>query len=468
MPANLTQRAQVRPMRAAPNGPSTPVSEKPRVESGTPVVSRLGARRWLGAVTQVATNRGLASIANQSLVSATNFLTTVIIGRAAGQENLGAFTLAFSVTLLMLSLQDSLICQPYMVRHRRYHGQSLRRLAGSTVVQAAILATVLFLLTLLGALVVALRDSSTSAKLPLALSLAVPFVLLRELARRMSFAHLLMRRAIAVDSIVMSLQLGLLLVLWRVGSLSAASAYMAIAVACASAGMFWLASFRHHVSPPGHRLLADVRRGWTFGRWVLGSQLLTVLSTYLVYWMVAGKLGASASGILTACSAIILLSNPIVFGTCNYLLPRLAAALVEEGHAGMWRVARQATLFLASVMSVFSLVAFAFGDAFLQLVYGAEFAGNATVSGIYGLAILAQVVGSAPDYMLWVKQRPAFSFWSGLLGLGVLAVIAAWLMPIWGLAGAVTAMAIGSALMSAARWLAAWRFVPPQPERSLP
>jgi len=468
MPANLTERTDVLASRAAHRGATAPELEPPNFATGISLVSRVAALRWLSALVRIAGNRGVASIANQSLVSATNFFTTVIIGRAAGQENLGAFTLAFSVTLVMLALQDSLICQPYMVRHRHCRGASRRRFAGSTLVQAAFLAAVLLVLTVSGAAVVALRDSGSMAKLPLALSLAVPFMLLRELARRMSFAHLLINQALAIDSIVMTVQLGLLLVLWRIGFLSAATAYVVIAVACGMAGMFWLWSFRFHVGLPGQRLLADIRRGWNFGRWVLGSQVLTVLSTYLVYWMVAGELGTNASGILTACSAIILLSNPIVFGTCNYLVPRLAAALAEEGNAGMLRVALWATLFLASVMSVLSVVAFVFGEAFLHLVYGSAFAGNATVSGLYGLAMLAQVVGSAPDYMLWVKQRPVFSFWSALLGVCCLVAMALLLMPMWGLAGAVTAMAIANAMASAARWMAAWHLVHAPTRRSRP
>jgi len=134
----------------------------------------------------------------------------------------------------------------------------------------------------------------------------------------------------------------------------------------------------------------------------------------------------------------------------------------------MLRVALWATLFLASVMSVLSVVAFVFGEAFLHLVYGSAFAGNATVSGLYGLAMLAQVVGSAPDYMLWVKQRPVFSFWSALLGVCCLVAMALLLMPMWGLAGAVTAMAIANAMASAARWMAAWHLVHAPTRRSRP
>ena len=354
---------------------------------------------------QLVRSKSLASIADQVLVSATNFLTTVIIGRAAGQDALGAYSLAFTVMLVVLCLQETLICVPYTIEHRQFKGSMRRQFAGSAFVQAALLAAAVTLVLAVGGLVANQLSSLLPLGLALAIAIAAPCVQLRDFARRMSFAHLVVSGAIAIDGVVLILQLGLLLVLWRLGWLSAASAYLAIAVVCAVAGIIWLRTYRRDFLPPGNRLAADMRRNWSLGRWILGSQVVSILSAYLIYWLVAGSLGKGASGVLFACSAIILLSNPITLGTYTYLTPRLAEAFALEGNRGVLRVALQTALFLAAVMTAFCLAAFAFGNVFLTVVYGKAYSGYAAVTGVYGLALLANAVGIAPEHALRVTRR---------------------------------------------------------------
>jgi O-antigen/teichoic acid export membrane protein len=423
------------------------------IQAQTSIASDIGTEERLRFLAQVIRNKGLGAIVDQTLVSATNFLTTVIIGRAAGQDELGAYTLAFSMTLVLVCLQESLICLPYTIRHRRYEVIPRREFAGSTLLQAALLAVVLVLLMAIGALLTG-AGNLIPMHLSIVLTFASPFILLRDFARRISFAHLDISRTIIVDSAVFVLQLGTLLALWRVGWLSATVAYVVIAAACAVGGTLWLWSFREHFLPGSKRLVQDFRNGWSLGGWVLSSQIVSILTTYLIYWLVAGHLGTVASGVLTACSAIILLTNPVTLGTYAYLTPRLSSALAGGGRRGVLVVALQTSAFLGTVMGAICLAAFVFGDLFLNLVYGAEFAGYANVSGLYGLFAVAQAVGAAPEHALWVTHRPQISFWTGLLGLACTVALAVWWMPMWGLTGAVSAMAIGSGLTAAMRWVA--------------
>jgi O-antigen/teichoic acid export membrane protein len=417
------------------------------------IVSDIRAGDRLRLLAQVVRHRGLGAIIDQTLVSATNFLTTVIIGRAAGQDALGSYTLAFSITLVLLCLQESLICLPYTVRHRRYELIPRREFAGSTLMQAALLAVVLVLVLTIGSWAAG-AGNLISLRLSIVVAIASPVVLLRDFARRMSFAHLEVNRAIVVDCAVLVLQLAALLVFWQFGWLAATSAYVAIAVACSVAGAMWLWSFRENFLPGNRRLLQDFREGWALGGWVLASQIVSILSTYVMYWLVAGHLGTVASGVLTACSAIILVTNPVTLGTYAYLTPRLSSALAGGGTRGVLRVAVQTTVFLGTVMGAICCAAFVLGNPFLRLIYGAEFTGYGVVSGLYGLFALAQAVGAAPEHALWVTHRPQISFWTGLLGLACTIALAVWWMPLWGLVGAVSAMAFGSALTATLRWVA--------------
>lgn len=422
---------------------------------------RSDVSRLLRAAIGVVRNKGVTSIADQVIVSATNFLTTVIIGRAAGQDALGAYSLAFSVMLILLCLQESLVCLPYVIQHRKLEGDDRRRFAGSVGVQATALCAIMLVVLSVATLVLFRTSAGNAPWLATAFMVAVPFTLLRDFARRMAFAHLVVRNAVVVDTVVLIVQIGGLLVLRQFGWLNASTGYLAIALACALAGLGWLWSARKEFGQPRGRLKSDIRHGWSIGGWVLGSQVVSILSSYLVYWIVVYKLGEDSAGVLAACSAIILLSNPIILGTHTYLVPRLAEALATEGDRGVDRVCIQITLFLVAVMSLFSVAAFAFGNLFLGIAYGATYVGNAVVSGLYGISALAQAAGAAPDHALWVKQRPAVSFWTGVAGVGLMTLLALAAIPAWGLLGAVSAMAVGNAVTAGLRWIAYRRVMRP-------
>jgi O-antigen/teichoic acid export membrane protein len=395
------------------------------------------------------------------VVSVTNFLTTVIVGRAAGQDALGAYALAFSVMLLFLCMQQSLVCLPYTIKVCHLKPDERRGLTGSALLQAIFLSAILSLVMAIGIGATAFSSSSAITTLLVALAVAMPFALLRDFARRISFAQFNMPIALAIDGSVFALQIWLLVILWRSSLLTATTTYLAIAIACATAGLFWVWHRRREFSLSWRVALSDIRWSWPLGGWVLGSQIVTVANSYLIFWLAAAKLGMLASGTLAACNVIIQLSNPILLGTYNILSPRLAVANAQEGSQGVARVARQTTVFLAVVMALFCVVAFIFGDFVVRILYGNTYAiaEVGIISGLMGLAELASAIGGAPDQVLWVRHRPSLSFWTGLTGLGCMVIAANWLIPAWGLIGVVSALVMGNSVASALRWFAFNRLI---------
>ena len=54
--------------------------------------------------THAAAGRGLLLVADQGVASATNFLTTIMIGRACLPEELGLYSLAFSLSIVLMTV----------------------------------------------------------------------------------------------------------------------------------------------------------------------------------------------------------------------------------------------------------------------------------------------------------------------------------------------------------------------------
>ena len=73
--------------------------------------SRLG--RLLRTLLGTRARQGALTLADQAVVSGTNFLTTVILGRACLQHELGLYAMGFSLVVVLMGISRALIWMPY-------------------------------------------------------------------------------------------------------------------------------------------------------------------------------------------------------------------------------------------------------------------------------------------------------------------------------------------------------------------
>ena len=83
-----------------------------RVSSGLSAASRNGWLKALGLVSGVE----VFAFADQAVVSATSFFTTVMVGRYSNPAELGAYAIGISVLAAMYTIQGSLISLPYSIQ----------------------------------------------------------------------------------------------------------------------------------------------------------------------------------------------------------------------------------------------------------------------------------------------------------------------------------------------------------------
>ena len=77
---------------------------------------------------------GVISIIDQALVSATNFVTTLVLARLCSQAELGIYYLAWTLVLFLTALQNNLVSIPYTIYAPRRQGESLHAYFGSSLV----------------------------------------------------------------------------------------------------------------------------------------------------------------------------------------------------------------------------------------------------------------------------------------------------------------------------------------------
>jgi len=396
--------------------------------------------------------KSLVSVADRLIVAGTNFLTLVVVVRAAGVEALGVFILAWTVLLAVNALQEAMIHSPFtvFVARRRTAGERSRYAAAAATLQTGV-ATMVMVLVLVIALAMTVSGAgSLMSHAAWGLLIAIPGVSLREFARRFMFAKLAAAGVLMLDACVAALQLAGLVALWFAGLLSPGAALLVIAVATGLPALIWAACSRAAFSRPKCRMIAvEAKRHLLFGRWIGGAQMADLAVTHGVAWLLAALAGTAATGIFAACNSIVLVINPLLHGIGSILLPRAALAYHQHGEGEVGRIVWKVTGLLTLTVGMVSLAVILGGKYVIATLYALE--SSEQVGLTIFLLALANFFGAASfaiDNGLMVLQRQNVNFIASLIGLITTVLVALLLIPSLGVVGTATGVLIGTLLGS--------------------
>jgi len=395
------------------------------------------------------------ALVDQAIVSGTRFIASLMVGRICGANDLGSYSLAFTLLIVVLGAQQSLVAVPYTVFGNRLEGEDRAISGGNGVIQALLftLLSALFLTSIGVALHLGFGPAGLEPVVWVLVGV-IPFALLQDLGRRYAFAHLQMGLATFLDIIVAVMQIGGLAILAASGSLTPCSAYATLGIGSCLAGVVWLVVFRKNLLFRRGSQLAELKRNWHFGKWLFGAITSSMLNGYIMYWFVAFALDNTATGIYAACMTVLLFSNPFLMGMSNVLTPRAARAYAEGGNRELLRVVFKTTWFIGSVMTAFCVVVAIWGGKLVAVLFGGQqYQGHGDTVAVLALGFLAGALSLPAIDGLVAHGRPDINFKTSLFGLVVKIVMGAALVSYFGILGAAIGSLIGSAAMSIIRWL---------------
>lgn len=385
------------------------------------------------------------TVIDQALSSATNFGLGILVARSFSPSDFGAFALVFSCYLFLVGSSRALVSEPLLVRHSAEGDPDLAgAMARSTGTALA--------LSLCAGLVVLVVGAALSgpARLPLiALSVALPGLLLQDAWRYAFFASGRPAAAAANDALWAVLQLSIVGLLLASGDTSVAvlvvawgaSATVCALLGCVQAGVRPrpLAARRWLVS---HRDLAPRFLGEFVA---VGGALQAVL------WAVAFAGGAAAAGALRG--------GQLLVGPLTVLIAAAPAAAIPEGVRLHRRSPPTVMRMLAVLSGGLSCAAMLWGAALLLLpesvgraLLGASWpaarplllplalatvAVGASTGAIVGLRVLASAARSLRVRLIVTPTT---------FGLAVAGVV------LGGARGAAIGIAVGASIAAFAWW----------------
>ncbi len=375
--------------------PNRPSGKRVR-EVGAATMTGLMAR----GVGAISSRRGAGmALADQAVVSASNFLTIYLLARSMALEEFGLFVLGQTTLLLLTSLHNALLVEPQNVLGSRLDLPRYRQFLGAlTRAHLALLFSVLCV-SIAGAAVAWSLGLFRVASVGVLLGFTLVPWLGQEFVRRALYARSEVAAAFVNDVVCYGLQL--VAVVWLVtqsgsGGPLTEQALVVLGGSSLIAALFGVFQVRRTFGPSGWRSTVAERRRiwhdvWSIGRWLLGRNAVTWLGTNGHAWVVALLLGPVALGTYRATIHLVNVINPLRQAALNYLPPRANRVFHGNGVPGLAHWVVRISAFLGVSLLPALLILVLWPDRILGFAYGQKLSGQG-LGLVLAAAATAQVL----------------------------------------------------------------------------
>jgi O-antigen/teichoic acid export membrane protein len=382
---------------------------------------------------------------DQAVVSGASFATVLLLGRFVPQASLGIYHLSIGLFFFLQSLSEQLVHLPYLIRQSRLPDSRIKPLNGSVLVHNTTLAISGAIVILIIGLVVRWThvENRQMASAMMALAVAVPWLMARDFIHNLLHTRLSQLQALVIDTLVVSLQLSLLVLLAYYDYLQIPLVFLVMGLSTGLVASIWLSSNRSFFEIKSRLIIPQWHHNWIVGRWALGSYLVGSAAPMILPWLLAFTHGLESAGLLAACMTLAGLPQMFLRGTSKYLAPLTANAYGQLGVTALNRVMNKFLLLyvvsMTAVLAVFAL----YGESLVRFCFDDSYAGTATIMLVLGLTSWLQGPDMVAGSGLNAFSRTDLNFAADLVRCLGIVIGAPLFIPALGALGVPLALLIG-------------------------
>ncbi len=367
-------------------------------------------------------------MADQGVASSTNFVLNILLARWLLARDYGAYSVCWSVLLVLAALHNALILEPMTVVGPSEFGADLPAYFRANADLNRVVSVVLALAGLLFALFY--HDALVRYSLAV-LALCVPGYLLLLTVRRKQYVVNQPLRALQISAVYSMLVFIVVCFLRVRGELNAETGVAAFGVA-----WFCVACAR---SKPGTETVSwklMAREHWRYGKWLFASAILAIGASDLQTLLLSMLVDLKTAGALRALMNFVLPLSQLLTVLSIYALPRLAS---RAKNAGNRRLLSKGILFPAALTG---LAALYLGMLILlapyaeHLLYGGKMQAYIGWMPLLATSAFVAAIGASFSTLLRAIQNSQHIFFAGIIGTAVGAACAFLLQRNLGIEGA--------------------------------
>ena len=351
------------------------------------------------------------TLADQAVVSGSNFITGILLARFLGPESFGMFVLLQSIVLYFNSFQSALIFQPMMSAAPQMAEQQRANYLHGVFALQLMLCGVLSLLIVIITSIIYTFDFHIHLGIDTNIIAATIAALLafqlQDWQRRYYFVQEKPSSSFLIDTISYGSQVALLGIFYLNNTLNVANAFWIIAGASFTA--FAVGFARDSLQPIFLHAQTVLKQGWRTGRDYLVAWQLQWLGTQGVLMFSAGAIGAEPVGGIRAAQNIVGPIN-ILFLAMENVVPVMAAKrFSQRGINGLLAYLGRITMFGSALLIPVLLVLALFSVPVIEFLYGGSYVSYASL-----------VIWQVANIFLQFYLRQVFFFLRTVTATGVI------------------------------------------------
>lgn len=381
--------------------------------SGTSLVSQLGDEAIAGAPHSLASrirSRKLpqtlvAAFIEQALFAGTNFVATMLLVRWMAIEQVGAFSFGYASYLLTQMIYDTIIVEPIPIFGAAKYATQIKLYSGIALYGLIFAATFAALALIALALLCLVVPSPLLATATFGAALAAPLLFFRSLTQQLCYVR---SRAglFALCGLIYAVETpAFLYVLHASGSLSPASALIAMGIATGvPSATVILTLLRPELRPARIRSLVPsvAFDHWQYGRWSSAGQIMQWIGLNAYYLLGPPLIGLNAVAAIRPLFNLILPVQMTVTSIVSASVPALAAT--HRNHPYQFRKLVWMLAAGCLVLTLgYSIGLIAAGPTVIHLIYWGTFDRFLTLPMIVALAAIP--VMNALSSVLEIRMR---------------------------------------------------------------
>ena len=394
------------------------------------------------------TKGGLA-ILDYGLFSGSNFLLGILLARWMAPEQYGAYALAFSIFILVTFLYQALVLEPLSVFSGTAYPNNLRGYLQSNLWLHWGISLVVCLA--LGGTAVAARvwwHSPVSAMAFAGMTVAAPFILIHALGRRSFYLRLSPGPAAFGSAFYCAFVVGGSFLVYKLGWLSAFSAYLVMGLAALVGGVIMLFQLNAKLEPATAKVHLNATWGkhWEYGKWALATCIVGWIPTYVYIPLVSKFSGLAVAGELRA---LMNLGGPVLqtYAALSMLfLPLAARVQSTQGRRGASGLTFKLTaLFVVGAIAYWAVL-IPLRRPLFHMLYAGKYMDASSLLPLFAAETIVWSAALGPANLLRAMESPRSLFFANGAASVVALVFGIPATRFFGLRGVIWSMVLANVL----------------------
>ncbi|MCU1303524.1 MAG: Membrane protein involved in the export of O-antigen and teichoic acid-like protein [Candidatus Sulfotelmatobacter sp.] len=401
------------------------------------------------------TKGGLALL-DFGLYSGANFLLGILLARWMAPEQYGAYALVFSIFILVTFLYQALVLEPLSVFSGTTYSKNLRGYLKSNFWLHWGVSVVICVV--LGATAVAAKvwwHSPASAMAFAGVTAATPFILIHVLGRRSFYLKLSPGPAAFGSSFYCVLVVAGSFLVYKLGWLSAFSAFLVMGFAALVGGIVMLFQLNAKLEPATAEMhLSETwKKHWGYGKWALGTCIVGWIPTYVYIPLISKFAGLGAAAELRA---LMNLGGPVLqtYAALSMLfLPYAARVQGESGRHGSTALTRKLTALFVGGAIVYWIVLIPLRRPLFALLYAGKYMDASALLPLFAAETIIWSAALGPAIVLRAMEYPRSLFFANAAASVVAIIFGIPATRYFGLSGVIWSMVVANVLYVAVAFI---------------